>query len=364
MSNEERTHYPAKQEHIVEFRVGAGAEPNRLDVYLSTAIKNATRSKVQTAIDDGKVSVNGKVVKSSYKVQPGDVIVCQIMKRPPIELRPEDIPLDVVFEDDDVLVVNKPAGMVVHPAHGNRYGTLVNAVLYHMGQRESIVLEEESDDQEEAELDDESVLDTDALRPGIVHRIDKDTSGILVIGKNPRATEHLSAQFAKRTAKRVYHALVWGVVKNDHDTIDAAIARSPKDRKVFTVNERDGKSAITDYTVLSRFDFLTLLELRLRTGRTHQIRVHCSHLHHPLLGDAAYGGNAPVYGGIRAQHRTTAFRCLELMQRQALHATSLGFTHPRTGEWMEFTSELPADFRQVLDIVTELHANELKKAES
>ena len=211
-----------------------------------------------------------------------------------------------------------------------------------------------------SEMDDESVLDTDALRPGIVHRIDKDTSGILVIGKNPRATEHLSAQFARRTAKRVYHALVWGIVKNDTDTIDAPLARSPRDRKIFAVNERDGKSAITDYTVLARYDFLTLLELRLRTGRTHQIRVHCSSMHHPLLGDAAYGGTALAYGGIRAQHRTIAHKCLELMPRQALHATSLGFTHPRTGEWMEFTSELPDDFRSVVDLASKLHEQQLE----
>ncbi len=356
---DERTHYPAKREEVVEFRAGHGVEPTRLDVYLSTQIKNATRSKVQIAVEADRVSVNGKIVKSSYKVQPGDLIVCRILKRPPIELLPENIPLDIVYEDDDVLVVNKPAGMVVHPAHGNRYGTLVNAVLYHMGQRESIVLEDE-DEQDEAELDHGELLDSNALRPGIVHRIDKDTSGILVVGKNPMATEDLSAQFAKRTAKRVYHALVWGLVKNDEETIDLAIARSPKDRKVFCVNEKEGKSAITDYKVLARYDFLTKLELRLRTGRTHQIRVHCANMHHPLLGDSAYGGDALVYGGIRAQHTTTARRCLELMPRQALHASSLGFKHPRSGEWMDFHSELPADFQAVIELVSKLHAQSLE----
>ncbi len=355
INDDERSHYPAKREEVMEFRAGQGLEPTRIDVYLCTLIKNATRSKVQTAIDAQNVSVNGKVVKSSYKVQPGDLIVCRVLKRPPIELVPENISLDIVYEDDDVLVVNKAAGMVVHPAHGNRYGTLVNAVLYHMGQRESIVIEE-SEEGEDAEMESGELLDTDALRPGIVHRIDKDTSGILVVGKNPHATEQLSQQFAQRTAKRVYHALVWGIVKSDESTIDLPLARSPKDRKVFCVNEKEGKSAITDYKVLARYDFLTLLELRLRTGRTHQIRVHCSHMHHPLLGDAAYGGAALVYGGIRAQHTTSARRCLDLMPRQALHATSLGFTHPKTGEWMEFTSELPEDFKSVLKLVEGLHA--------
>ncbi len=359
MNDNTRTHYPEKQEQVVEFHVGAGAEVQRIDVYLCSVIRNATRTKVQTAIDGGNVLVNGKVIKSSYKIQPGDHIVCTVLRRPPIELVPENIPLNIVYEDDDLMVINKPAGMVVHPAHGNRYGTLVNALLYHMGQRESIVVEEENES-EEAELDDASVLDNYALRPGIVHRIDKDTSGILVVGKNPHATEQLSAQFARRTAKRVYHALVWGLVKEDSITIDAPLARSPRDRKIFCVNPTEGKSAITDLTVLERYDFLSMVELRLRTGRTHQIRVHCSHLHHPLLGDTAYGGNVLHYGGIRAQHRTAAHRCLELMQRQALHATSLGFQHPTTGVWMEFTSELPEDFSAVLSLVRELHAKSIQ----
>ncbi len=357
--NDERTHYPEKREEQVEFHAGHGLEPIRLDVYLCTLIKNATRSKVQAAIAADRVSVNGKIAKASYKVQPGDHIVCRILKRPPIELLPENIPLDIVYEDDDLMVVNKPAGMVVHPAHGNRYGTLVNAVLYHMGQRESIVIEQE-DDSDDGEMDSGELLDSNALRPGIVHRIDKDTSGILVVGKNPQATEHLSSQFAKRTAKRVYHALVWGIVKSDEATIDLPIARSPKDRKVFCVNEKEGKSAITDYKVLARYDFLTLLELRLKTGRTHQIRVHCSHIHHPLLGDAAYGGAALVYGGIRAQHTTSARRCLELMPRQALHASSLAFTHPKTGTWMEFHSEWPSDFQAVVELAAKLHEKSIE----
>ncbi|MBL7999950.1 MAG: RluA family pseudouridine synthase, partial [Candidatus Kapabacteria bacterium] len=313
-------HYPPKEETVFEYVAPSGTVPLRLDVFLTNAIKNATRNKVQTVIDDGLVTVNGKVGKASYKVQPNDVVLCRVMKRPPIELLPENIPLDIVFEDADVLVVNKPAGMVVHPAHGNRYGTLVNAVLYHLGARESVMIAE-SDELEDGDTDEGEVFDSDEIRPGIVHRIDKDTSGILVIGKNPVATEKLSRQFAERTAKRVYHALVWGIMKDDSATIDTLIDRSPRDRKIYAVSKTTGKSAITDYTVLSRYDFLTLVQLSLRTGRTHQIRVHCSSIHHPLLGDMAYGGASVAYGGVKAQHRHLAHRCLELMPRQALHAT-------------------------------------------
>lgn len=352
--SEERSHYPEKYEHVFEYHAPQGLEPVRLDVYLTTIIKNATRSRVQAAIDAESVMVNGKKAKASQKVQPHDHIVCHVMRRPPIELVPENIPLDIVYEDESLLVVNKPAGMVVHPAHGNRFGTLVNAVLYHLGQRESVMIADE-EEIEEGEVNEGELFDSDAIRPGIVHRIDKDTSGILVIGKTPDATEKLSRQFAERTAKRTYHALVWGIVKENEGSIDAEIGRSPRDRKLFAVVQKGGKHAVTDYKVLARYDFLSLLQLNLRTGRTHQIRVHCSHLHHPLLGDAPYGGATLAYGGIKGHHRSVAHRCLEMMQRQALHATSLAFTHPRTGKWMEFNSELPEDFKQVLHLAEELH---------
>lgn len=355
----EQTHYPEKREEVFEYHAPAGIEPVRLDVYLALIIKGATRTKVQLAIDAGNITVNGKKSKASYKVQPHDHIICRVMKRPPIELLPENIPLDIVYEDADVLVVNKPAGMVVHPAHGNRYGTLVNAVLYHLGQRNAVLIADE-EDMEDAEFEEGALFDSDAIRPGIVHRLDKDTSGILVIGKNPEASEKLSRQFADRTSKRTYHAIVWGIVKENEGTIDTEIGRSTRDRKLFAVVPKGGKHAITDYKTLARYDFLSLVQLNLRTGRTHQIRVHCAHMKHPLLGDTAYGGGSLAYGGIRAQHRSTAHRVLELMPRQALHATSLGFRHPRTGEWMEFTSDFPADFQTVLSITKELHEKSLQ----
>lgn len=355
----EDRNYPAHKEVVFEFTLQPKADPLRVDVFLTNMIAKATRNKVQEAIAEGLVTVNGKVVKANRKVQPGDVVHCKVLRRPPIELVPENIPLDIVFEDDHVLVVHKPAGMVVHPAHGNRYGTLVNAVLYHLGERSTVLIADEQE-LEEGEATEGELFDSNEIRPGIVHRIDKDTSGILVIGKTPAATEHLSRQFFERTSKRVYHALVWGIVKEDEGTIDKPIGRSSKDRKLFAVSEKHGKHAVTDYKVLARFNYCTLLELSLRTGRTHQIRVHCAHLHHPLLSDAAYGGNSLVYGGIRSHHKTLAQKTLDTIPRQALHATSLGFTHPHTGEWMQFTSSYPVDFQAALDLVTEIHSRDIE----
>ena len=341
--------YPAYIQHTYEFAIPAGQKPERIDTFLARAIHNATRTRVQHAIDSGAVLVNGHPVKPSRKIQPGDVIVCHVMKPPPIELVPENIPLDILYEDSELLVVNKPAGMVTHPGFGNRYGTLVNALLYHMGVRESQVIETEDEDDE---TDEGVIYSSDAVRPGIVHRLDKDTSGILVVAKNSHAHAMLAKQFAQRTAKREYQAIVWGVVKNDAGTIEGNLGRSQRDRKIFTVVTKGGKHAVTDYRVVERFDFLTLVSLSLRTGRTHQIRVHCAHIGHPLFADTAYGGSNVVYGsGAAAKHKQHVANLLAIMPRQALHAKTLAFRHPTTGAWLEFDSELPADFKALLAAV-------------
>ncbi len=370
--------YPDRIEHTYTFTIAHGQTPQRVDAYLTEVIPNATRTKVQHAIESGAVLVNGQPTKGSRKVQPHDVIVVRVMKLPPLELIPENIPLDILYEDDTVLVVNKPAGMVTHPGFGNRYGTLVNAVLWHLGAREALPLntlhsshdvDNEVDDEvdnEEADNEDEpedglttlyeqhnegALYASDAVRPGIVHRLDKDTSGILVVSKDANAHPRLAEQFAKRTAKREYWALVWGVVQDDAGTIEGDIGRSPRDRKLFAVVNKGGKHAVTDYEVVERFDYCTLLALRLRTGRTHQIRVHCAHRYHPLVGDPQYGGNAVVYGGHNPAFRRRAETCLHILQRQALHARMLGFRHPKSSAWMEFCSPLPDDMERVLALL-------------
>lgn len=359
-------HYPPRIEHVYSFILSAGQTPERIDTYLTEVIPHATRSKVQKAIEEGLVELNGKPTKPGRKVQPGDHITCRVMKLPPLQLVPESIPLEILYEDDVVLVVNKPAGMVTHPGFGNRYGTLVNAVLWHLGMRKALPVtaleqstaeDEDSDDDNDAQeslsiedaLPDEAqIFASDAIRPGIVHRLDKDTSGILVVSKDIRAHAALARQFAERTARREYYALVWGKVEKDSGTIEGNIGRSPRDRKLFAVLPKGGKPATTDYTVLERFHHVTLLSLRLRTGRTHQIRVHCAHIHHPLFGDAQYGGQSIVYGGNQPIFRSAMIKLLEQMPRQALHARLLGFRHPQTGQLLEFTTPLPEDFERVL----------------
>jgi 23S rRNA pseudouridine1911/1915/1917 synthase len=336
--------YPPLQEQHVELTVPPGQQPQRIDVYLTHVLPHVTRTRVQEAIDAGAVQVNGRPTKSSYKIQPGDRIVCRILRRPPIELVPEPIPLDILYEDDDVLVINKPAGMVVHPAHGNRCGTLVNAVLYHLGVRERIVIADADDDDDDEEL----LLASPALRPGIVHRLDKDTSGVMVVAKNEDASQQLSRQFAERRVHRLYQAYVWGIIGDDSGTIDAPIGRSPRNRKLFAVVERGGKSAVTTFRVLARYPFATQLELKLLTGRTHQIRVHMAHIGHPLIGDASYGGAALAYGGLhRSTLRSIAQQCVDTVSRQALHAAVLGFYHPRTRQYLEFSSPLPGDLQEL-----------------
>jgi 23S rRNA pseudouridine1911/1915/1917 synthase len=354
-------HYPPKVDQEQIITVPAGQTPIRLDSFLSFTLPNASRTRVQQAIESHNILVNDKPAKPSRKVQPNDIIFCRIPRIPPLELLPEDISLDIVFEDEKIIIVNKPAGMVVHPGVGNRYGTLVNGLLWHMGVRESQSIEQEQsnelhdDNGNEIEADEEAidVYRSDAVRPGLVHRIDKDTSGILVIAKDPETHEFIARQFAERTTQRRYVALAWGSMKDDIGTIQGNIGRSPSNRKAFTVvRSPHGKPAVTHYEVLERFDFLTLLKLRLETGRTHQIRVHCKHIKHPLFSDAMYGGDKALYSGVLPKHKQRVHNLMKLLPRQALHAKSLAFEHPN-GQWMEFDSPLPEDIQAVLTTLRE-----------
>ncbi len=256
--------YPDYIEKRFAFVVPDGQRAERLDVFLTAVISNATRAKVQTAIEAGNVMLNGAIPKSSRKIQPGDTIICTLLKPPPLELLPENIPLDICFEDDFLLVVNKPAGMVTHPGFGNRYGTLVNALLYHLGKREAIPIAEQNEDDE----DDENALISDDVRPGIVHRLDKNTSGLLVTAKSPEIHAQLAAQFRGHTARREYNAIVWGRLKSDSGTIIGNIVRSPRNRKMFAITEQGGKHAVTHYEVMEQFESFTLVKFRLETGRS------------------------------------------------------------------------------------------------
>ncbi len=346
MSKEQENDTGAEEriEHLYEFYVPPGQQPERLDVYLTHVLPNATRTKVQKAIEEHAILVNGRPAKASRKIQPGDYILCRIYKPPPIELVPEPIPLDIIYEDEDILVVNKPPGMVTHPGIGHRRGTLVNAVLYHLGLREAQPLEVNEDAPEEY------IFASPQIRPGIVHRLDKDTSGLLLISKTSRFHPHLSRQFATKTAQRFYQALVWGSLPAE-GTIEGAIGRNPRDRKKFAVvDPEQGKHALTLYTTLERFSIASLVELQLKTGRTHQIRVHLASIGHPVVGDPTYGGDKP-YGIRDAGDKHLALQLLALFNRQALHAYRLRFIHPRTQEWMEFEAPLPEDFRRALALL-------------
>jgi 23S rRNA pseudouridine1911/1915/1917 synthase len=316
-------------EALERFRlvVPANQSRERLDVYLTHQVQNATRTKVQQAIQNGFVLVNGKRVKSSHLIAPGEVIDVTLPRPPRPEAVPEHIPIDIVYEDDQLIVVNKPAGMVTHPAYGNYSGTLVNALLNHTQQLSSV---------------------KHRLRPGIVHRLDKGTSGLLVVAKTDSAHQLLAKQFSARTIDREYWALVWGTFKSPTGVIEASLGRSKKDRRKVAVTS-EGKHAITEYDVLKKFDFLSLVRLKLKTGRTHQIRVHLTHVGHPVFGDPMYGGRSHVWGGLSGKKAQHAANLLKLIQRQALHAKTIGFVHPTTGERMKFDSELPEDMRAVLE---------------
>ena len=303
----------------------------RIDKFLTSKMEHVSRNKVQLAASAGCIRVNGLPVKSNYKVKPLDDISI-LLPHPPrdTELVPKNIPIDVVYEDDDLMVVNKPAGMVVHPAHGNYTGTLVNALAYY--------------------LRDLPLFQSGEMRPGLVHRIDKDTSGLLVIAKTEFALSDLARQFFEHTTDRRYQALVWGDLDADEGTITGHIGRNPKDRKQMFVfaDGSDGKPAVTHYRVLERFGYTTLVECRLETGRTHQIRVHFKYAGHPLFGDRTYGGDQILRGTVYARYRQFVQNCIELLPRQALHAKTLAFTHPTTGERMQFDSVLPDDMEAVL----------------
>lgn len=320
-----------KFEHY-RFVADKGQALLRIDKFLSVRIEGISRNRIQQAAEADCILVNGIPVKSNYKVKPLDVISI-VMDRPrrELEIIPEDIPLNIVYEDDALMVVNKPAGMVVHPGHGNYTGTLVNAVAYH--------------------LHHDNINDMNDPRLGLVHRIDKDTSGLLLVAKTPEAKTNLSAQFFRKETKRVYVALVWGNLSDDHGTVEGNIGRDPNDRmrmRVFPEGDY-GKTAVTHYTVLERFGYVTLVQCRLETGRTHQIRVHMKHLGHPLFNDERYGGNEILRGTHFAKYKQFIYNCFALCPRQCLHAKTLGFTHPVTGEELYFESEIPEDMQSVID---------------
>jgi len=314
------------------FRVVNGQQPLRIDKYLMNFIENATRNKIQAAAKDGSIFVNDVPVKSNYKVKPNDYITVKF-EHPPHEnlLVAEDIPIDVVYEDDDLLVVNKPAGMVVHPGHGNYSGTLINALIFHF----------------------ENLPNNSSDRPGLVHRIDKDTSGLLVVAKTEIAMAHLSNQFAKKTSEREYIAIVWGNMEDDEGTIEGHIGRHPKNRLQNTVYEGDdidkGKPAVTHYKVIERLGYVTLVSCKLETGRTHQIRVHMKHIGHTLFNDARYGGERILKGTTFTKYKQFVDNCFKILPRQALHAKTLGFVHPTTGEFLRFESDVPEDIQQCIE---------------
>ena len=312
--------------------VDKGQSQVRVDKYLFERLVNSSRNRIQKAADAGLIMANGKPVKSSYKVKPCDVLTV-MMDRPRYDndIIPEDIPLDIVYEDNDLMVINKPAGLVVHPGCGNYHGTLVNAIAWH--------------------LKDNPKYDPNDPQVGLVHRIDKDTSGLLVVAKTPDAKTHLGLQFYNKTTKRKYNALVWGVVENNEGTIEGNIGRNPKDRMQMSVlsDPAQGKHAVTHYRVLERLGYVTLVECVLETGRTHQIRVHMKHIGHTLFNDERYGGNEILKGTHFSKYKQFVNNCFETCPRQALHAMTLGFVHPRTGEEMFFTSPLPEDMTNLID---------------
>ncbi|MCG2612427.1 RluA family pseudouridine synthase [Flavobacterium sp. SM15] len=312
------------------FEVAKGQQALRIDKFLMNLIENTTRNKIQKAADSGNIFVNDVAVKSNYKVRPSDVVRV-MLEHPPYEhlLKGENIPLDIIYEDDQLIVVNKPAGMVVHPGHGNYSGTLVNALAYHF----------------------DNLPMNSSERPGLVHRIDKDTSGLLVVAKTELAMDYLTKQFAEKTSEREYVAMVWGNVLEDEGTIVGNIDRHPVNRMqmaVFTDPDK-GKHAVTHYKVLERLGYVTLVSCRLETGRTHQIRVHMKHIGHTLFNDERYGGDMILKGTTFTKYKQFIDNCFKTLPRQALHAKTLGFEHPITKEFMRFDTDIPQDMKDCIE---------------
>lgn len=308
--------------------VPEGKKKERIDTFLANQIENATRSKVQKLISEQKVFVNGKIVKANYIVKPKDIIQASHPIAPkPENAEPEPIPLEIIFEDEFLIVVNKPAGMVAHPAYANYTGTLVNALLHHTKSLSTL---------------------NEAGRPGIVHRIDKDTSGLLVVAKDDWTHAKLAEQFSKHSIEREYHAICWGKFEKNEGVIEKNIVRSKSDRKKFTVSTNEGKNAITLYEVLEEFEFASYLKLNLKTGRTHQIRVHLASLNKPIFGDSTYGGTKIIYGNDLPKMKNRVINLFEIMPRQALHAKTLGFIHPHSKKPVRFDSNLPEDMLTLL----------------
>ncbi len=320
-------------EHF-RFEVDPGQTPVRIDRYLTDKVASTTRNKVQEAIKSGYVMIDDEpMLKSNFKVQPNQVITVMFPEPPrDNELLAENIPINIVYEDDDLLIVNKEAGMVVHPAYNNWTGTLINALVYH--------------------FDNLPIARSNEGRPGLVHRIDKDTSGLLVIAKNDKSLAHLAKQFFDHSIERTYNALVWGEPEAPEGTIDTLLGRSQKDRRITAVYDEDtgyGRQAITHYKLMESYHYVSMIECKLETGRTHQIRAHMQHLGHPLFSDATYGGDKILKGTTFTKYRQFVENAFKLMPRQALHAKTLGFIHPTTGKYMQFDSELPEDFTSVIE---------------
>ncbi len=348
IDDEELAEEQSEQELFEHHRIAVdkGQSLLRIDKFLMHRLQNASRTKIQYAADAQCIIVNDKPVKSSYKVKPGDVISI-VLPHPPkdTEIIPENIPLHIIYEDDDLLIVNKPAGMVVHPGYNNVSGTLVNALAWHF---KDLPFAKENN-----------------IRPGLVHRIDKNTSGLLVVAKNEYAMTFLAKQFFHHTIKRSYVALAWGDFEKDTGTITGYIGRSAKDRRVFQIydEEEKGKWSITHYNVLERMYYVSLIECRLETGRTHQIRVHMKHIGHSLFADDTYGGDRILKGTSFSKYKQFIENCFQIMPRQALHARSLGFVHPTTGKELFFEAKLPEDFSAVLEKWRSYHKHVLSKTE-
>ncbi len=346
--NRELENYPEYEEKTIQLSVAPGQNPTRLDQYLTNMIQNASRNRIQKAIEVGNVLVNGKEAKRSRRIQPGDEIYVKLLTPPPIELIPEDIGLNIVYEDEWLMIVNKPPGMVTHPGFGNRHGTLVNAVLWHLGERESITLDGSEDEDDLGDF-----FKAESMKPGIIHRLDKNTSGLLVIAKEPQIQLKIAEQFEQRTVEKMYYALVWGKFEQDHGVITGDIGRSPRDRKLYAVVNKGGKPSMTEYFVEKRLHYVTLVRIKLHTGRTHQIRVHFKHIDRPIFGDPEYGGGAVVYGGYNTQWKSLCEKSLKKTNRQMLHAGVLGFEHPVKKEFMRFQSDIPKDMQRIINMLSE-----------